>query len=186
MSLEAPKPEHNWYTKARSRLWVGSRKNLSAVPPLALIGGTFFYAGLSPFASGTVGSAVASLLYFLIPALQSNFALIVASLVVLWFGTVSADIIEKKLGESDPSIVVADEVLGQWMTYLTLWYAGDPAFIIIGFFMFRAFDIFKLWPASIFERKHGGLMVMLDDAAAAVYANIAAHLLTFLFHRFVM
>ncbi len=53
---------------------------------------------------------------------------------------------------------------------------------MVGFALFRLFDIVKLFPASVIDsRMPGGLGVMLDDLAAAVYANIAlrfvAHLL---------
>ena len=46
-----------------------------------------------------------------------------------------------------------------------------------GFILFRIFDITKLPPARQFERFPGGLGIMADDVAAAIYANLAMHLL---------
>ena len=44
------------------------------------------------------------------------------------------------------------------------------------FFIFRVFDVIKPYPANRFERFHGGVGVMADDAMAAVYANLALRL----------
>lgn len=44
--------------------------------------------------------------------------------------------------------------------------------IIIGFILFRFFDVVKPFPAKNFQKIHGGFGVMLDDIVAAVYANI--------------
>jgi phosphatidylglycerophosphatase A len=57
-------------------------------------------------------------------------------------------------------------------------YKGDIVFIISAFILFRFFDILKPYPARIFERSSGGVAAMLDDAVAGIYANLAAHLLT--------
>ena len=76
---------------------------------------------------------------------------------------------EKTYGH-DPSIVTIDEVLGIWISLLLL----QKSFIIItaAFFLFRAFDIFKPWPARVFDRKQGGWNIMLDDVVAGLYTNI--------------
>ncbi|HYM34605.1 MAG TPA: phosphatidylglycerophosphatase A, partial [Steroidobacteraceae bacterium] len=118
-------------------------------------------------------------LYYFITPLQSLWVLGVCCIVVLVIGTVAADVIALKLGEHDPSVVVIDEVLGQWIACFTWVYKGDLTYVIIAFIAFRAFDIFKTYPASIFEKREGGSAVMLDDAVAGVYANIIAHLTMF-------
>ena len=43
---------------------------------------------------------------------------------------------------------------------------------LVGFLLFRVFDVIKPYPANRLERLHGGLGVMADDAMAAVYANL--------------
>jgi phosphatidylglycerophosphatase A len=164
--------------KARSRLWVTPAAKIKRVPMIPLFIGTFGFLGLSPVASGTVGSAAGALLYYYIPFLQNNIALGICSLAILIIGTVATDVIELILGEHDPGIVVIDEVLGQWVSLISIWFNGDVVFIIAAFIFFRFFDVIKLYPASIFEKRLGGSSVMLDDVVAGVYANISAHLIT--------
>jgi phosphatidylglycerophosphatase A len=177
----------DWVAKARSRFYVKKRAQLSAVPTVPLLVSTFFYVGLSPVASGTVGSLVAALIYLLLPALHNVIALIIAIIVVLFAGIWSSSIVENRLKIQDPGVIVIDEVLGQWIALVTIGYAGDPIYVVLAFLAFRFFDIVKMWPARVFERMHGGVGVMLDDAVAGVYAWIAAHLVMYgyltLFHR---
>jgi phosphatidylglycerophosphatase A len=180
-------PEHtskerlDWFAKARSRLWANAGPDLKAIPPVPLLAGTFFYCGLSPFASGTVGSLAAAILYYVFPALQNPITLAIAIVFVLIIGAWSAGVIERSTGIQDPGIVVIDEVLGQWITYLTLSHVmmGKLSFVITGFLLFRLFDIIKPPPARYFEKQHGGMGVMLDDAVAGIYANIVTHLVLF-------
>ena len=169
----------NWLAKARSRAFVKNRVDLAGVPVVPLTIATFFFTGLSPVASGTVGSLVAALLYWLVTPLQHWAVLAVAIVIVLVVGVWSSSIVERAMNVQDPGIIVIDEVLGQWIALFSLSYAGNPAFIILAFLAFRFFDIVKIWPARYFERMHGGTGVMLDDAVAGVYANIAAHLAMF-------
>ncbi len=174
--MGSPNSSFEWFTKARSRLWVKDRRDLSAIPRLPLIVGTFFFTGLSPVSSGTVGSFAAAIVYLALPSLQNPVALLIGCAVVLFAGIWSGGIIERILGIPDPGIVVIDEVLGQWVALLTLSYAGDLRFVALAFFFFRAFDILKPQPARYFERKPGGTGIMLDDAVAGIYANILAHI----------
>lgn len=162
--------------KARTRLWKPITSKMKDVPKWALIIGSFGYAGLSPVSSGTVGSAVAALLYYFITPLQHLGMLSVLCFIIFVAGVVATDVIALKLGEHDPSVVVIDEVLGQWLALFTWTYVGNPLYVVIAFFAFRFFDIFKIYPASVFEKRQGGSAVMLDDAVAGIYANIAAHL----------
>ncbi|HWF44708.1 MAG TPA: phosphatidylglycerophosphatase A [Candidatus Kapabacteria bacterium] len=176
----------DWFQKARSRLWSKKQPNLRAVRPLPLLIGTFFYAGLSPFASGTVGSLVAAALYYFIPDLQHPLTLLIACVVVLVAGVWSGGIIERQLNVQDPGIVVIDEVLGQWVAILcyvllSVLIGGSEELntdeIVLAFLFFRIFDIIKLPPARYFERRHGGLGIMLDDVVAGLYAAITLFIL---------
>ncbi len=166
----------DWLRKARSRVWSKRPQNLNRVPPLALLTGTFFYTGLSPAGSGTVGSIAAAALYYFIPGLQNPVALSIACVIVLMLGIWSGGVVERALNVQDPGIVVIDEVLGQWMALLTIKYAGNLPYVLWALLFFRVFDVLKPWPARYFERKSGGTGIMLDDAVAGAYAWIAAHL----------
>src|ERR1051325_1316306 len=171
--------------KARSRIWAVSKVTYKHVPVWALFIGTVSFFGFSPVASGTVGSAIGAIAYYYIPLLQNNWVLLLSSLVIFVAGMIATDIIQLKTGEHDPGIVVIDEVLGQWVSLFSLWYIGDPVFVIAAFIFFRLFDILKIYPASIFENRYGGTSVMLDDVVAGVYANISAHAVTWLIKSFI-
>jgi phosphatidylglycerophosphatase A len=71
-----------------------------------------------------------------------------------------------------------DEVVGMLITlaFIPVGLSGALA----GFVLFRLFDVFKPYPAGRFEKLHGGLGVMADDAMAAVYANLCLRLVMWL------
>jgi phosphatidylglycerophosphatase A len=177
----ATQAKFDWANKARSRLWSPSR-GISSVPKFALLIGTFFYFGLSPVASGTVGSFVAAVLYFFIPGLQNIIILIFAGIVPVYIaGVWSGGVVERALGTKDPGIVVIDEVFGQWIALaFGFGYGPDLRFIALAFVFFRIFDVLKPPPARYFELKPGGTGIMLDDGIAGIYAGIAARLFMYL------
>ncbi|MGE5865792.1 MAG: phosphatidylglycerophosphatase A [Rhizobacter sp.] len=76
----------------------------------------------------------------------------------------------------DPGVI--DEVVGM---LVTLWLLPATwAIAVLGFLIFRVFDVIKPWPAGRLESLHGGLGMMADDVMAAIYANLSLHLLVFL------
>jgi phosphatidylglycerophosphatase A len=171
------KKEHvHWLKKARSRAWSKPKLDLSPLPLWALLAGTFFAAGLFPVASGTFASALAAAIVHFVPQLQSAWPLLLVSVLYLFIGIAASSVIEEKMHLDDPSMIVADEVVGQWIALIP-WttYAGIPH-AIIAFVAFRFFDIVKVWPASVLERQKGGAGVMLDDVIAGIYANIVTNL----------
>ena len=75
--------------------------------------------------------------------------------------------------------MVIDEVAGQWLTLVVV--PPDLFYYGLGFLLFRIFDIVKPWPAGALDRHvKGGLGIMLDDIAAAIYAGACLILLQFL------
>ncbi len=84
---------------------------------------------------------------------------------------------EKAYGH-DPSRVVIDEVVGMWIALLFL--PKRLILVAIGFVVFRFLDILKPFPASYFDRKNGGMSIMLDDVICGVYTNIAIQLYLYL------
>lgn len=76
----------------------------------------------------------------------------------------------KLTGIKDPRIVVIDEVVGQFITFLFVPASVGWWIIPVGFFAFRLFDIWKLFPADKLEFLPDGLGVMTDDVMAGFYA----------------
>ncbi len=141
---------------------------------LAVLLATVGYCGYFPIAPGTVGSAAGLIVYALVWWTQSpvlEVGLIVGLFAVgVWAGTVA----ERYFGGIDPGPIVLDEVVGMLITlaFIPVGLSGALA----GFVLFRIFDVIKPFPAGRFERLHGGLGVMADDAMAAVYANLSLRL----------
>ncbi len=142
-----------------------------------------FGSGLSPFAPGTAGSAVAVLGFWISGTaswpLWAHLA-VVAGLFAL--GILASDWVCRALVTEDASAIVIDEWVGQWLTLGvgaifwpfargTLWEIG---FLAVGFVFFRVVDILKPWPANWADRSvGGGFGAMLDDLLAAIYSALA-------------
>jgi phosphatidylglycerophosphatase A len=144
------------------------------VTRLAVFIATVGYCGYFPIAPGTVGSAAGLGFYLLVwwaqsPLFEAGLILLLFA-VGVWAGTTS----ERYFGGIDPGPIVLDEVVGMLITlaFIPVGIAGA----LIGFFLFRLFDVLKPFPAGRFEKLHGGLGVMADDAMAAIYANIVLRL----------
>jgi phosphatidylglycerophosphatase A len=127
-------------------------------------------AGYSPFAPGTVGSAVGLALWFALPNILwiQVTAIVLASVAGSWAGSVA----ETHFGKKDPGHVVIDEVAGMMVTVLLV---PIPGFVwpLVAFLLFRAADIVKPYPANRLEGLPSGIGIMADDLMAGVYANVA-------------
>ncbi|WP_257387700.1 phosphatidylglycerophosphatase A family protein [Tahibacter caeni] len=127
-----------------------------------------FGAGLSPLAPGTAGSAVALLPYLWLRELPF-WAYLVVVLAVFALGVWTSRVLVARLRVEDPGCIVVDEFVGQW---LALAFAPPGwMWILVGFLLFRLFDVAKPWPVSWADREvGGGFGVMLDDALAGLLA----------------
>ena len=135
---------------------------------------TVGYCGYFPVAPGTVGSLAGLVVYLLVWWSQSH--VVEVGLIVLLFaaGVWAGTTAERYFGGIDPGLIVIDEVVGMLITLAFIPVGLSGA--IAGFVLFRIFDVIKPFPAGRFERLHGGLGVMADDAMAAVYANLTLRL----------
>jgi phosphatidylglycerophosphatase A len=97
-------------------------------------------------------------------------------LLFLVIGFWAGSIVEKEQGK-DPGIIVIDEMVGQWCALLFLPFT-IPIFIA-SFFLFRAFDIIKPFPARKSEDLKGGAGIMIDDIIAGIYANIILQIIVY-------
>ncbi len=142
-------------------------------PPVLLASG--FGAGLAPVAPGTAGSLVGVLIY--IPMADLPIPLYLAVVLVLAIaGVWLCDRAGRRLGVTDHPGIVWDEIVG-----LLIALTGSPwswQGTLLGFVLFRLFDILKPWPIGRIDRGvAGGLGVMLDDVVAGLYALASLQIL---------
>jgi len=133
---------------------------------------TFFYLGNMPVAPGTLASFAGMLLA--ITFSSSTPIYIIATLGVIFLGFQVSGQMEKILKKKDPSCVVIDEVAGILIAFFAL--PLSPAILIVTFFLFRAFDMFKIYPVNKFEAMEGSTGIMMDDLVAGVYTNLVMQL----------
>jgi len=153
---------------------------------------TTFGVGYIPGAPGTYGSAVGVVIYlagyWLYPYLGISifhmagrtlssdaimWATVGVSLTLLcllgvWASGRTAPI----FGRKDPSQAVVDEVMGQLITFCFVPLSVTWPFILLGFLLFRFFDIVKPFPIRTLEMLPGGLGICADDIIAGVYAGV--------------
>lgn len=133
--------------------------------------------GYAPVASGTAGSLVALPFLPSLAVLRDGSALGYAALVValVVLAVWAAGEAERAIGGHDHSTIVIDEVAGMVLSGAFLpptWLAAGVAFVF-----FRVFDVWKPFPASVFDaRVRGGLGVVGDDLVAGVYAGLGTRL----------
>lgn len=177
--------EHSPFADKRG----GSRTLAGPADWIAFFIATGFGAGLIPLGPGTWGSVLGVLIaYGLIAELQQNpiqlqNSLLFVSLFLAFIGFWAGTRAEKIFNRKDAGQVVIDEVCGQVMSYafiapyLTRLGSQWRWWMIAGFLLFRAFDIFKPYPINKLQDLPGGVGVMMDDVLAGVYAAAALSLI---------
>ncbi len=145
---------------------------------------TGLFSGYSPVAPGTAGTVVAIPLYLLFVR-TGWIPYVFVSLILFFFGIQSATKVEKVTQKQDPKIVVIDEIVGYLVTMFLLPQQGVFALFgfqlpkqwvlpVLGFFVFRVFDIVKPYPAWKLDENPNlqGFGIMIDDVFAGIYSNI--------------
>ena len=126
--------------------------------------------GAVRYAPGTFGTLVAIPFYLFLRHLPAPLYLLI-TLITFVIGIALCDITAKAFGLHDHPAIVWDEIVGFW---LTMWLAPahlNVLWVILGFALFRLFDIWKPWPIGWLDKKvHGGFGIMLDDLVAAIFA----------------
>ncbi|MDE2234823.1 MAG: phosphatidylglycerophosphatase A [Gammaproteobacteria bacterium] len=137
-----------------------------------------FGSGLLPKAPGTAGTVVGVLVYLLLLPLP-HWAYWLATLLLFAAGIYICGYSAAALGAKDPGAVNWDEIVG-YLCSMGFAPRGWP-WVILGFVLFRGFDILKPWPIRWFDRKfHGGLGIMLDDVVAAVPCAVIIYIVALL------
>jgi phosphatidylglycerophosphatase A len=164
---------------------------------IAVFIATGFGVGLIPFASGTWGSIVGWLIaYGLVKTFSSDAlllqnALIIAGVISAAVGIWASNRAERIFDRKDAGQIVIDEVCGQIISFVFLapylarlgpQWRGSQLFLwmVVGFGLFRTFDIFKPYPINRLQDLTGGIGVMIDDVFAGIYAAVLLSLMLML------
>lgn len=138
-----------------------------------------FGSGLSPVIPGTMGTLAAVPFYLLLVQLPwfGYAALVIAAMI---WGNYLCGYAAKKLGVHDHSGIVWDEFVGLWITLFLIPLSWQN--VLLGFALFRFFDMVKPWPISwVDKHAKGGFGIMVDDviAGAAAWLCLQAWLVYF-------
>jgi phosphatidylglycerophosphatase A len=147
---------------------------------------TFFGAGLSPKAPGTVGSLASlpvgiAVIYY--AGIETLFTLTLAITII---GIFEVNKYEQATGIHDHQQIVIDETAGMWLSLMIAYSTASAmnypyAEILAIVFSFGAFRLFDIWKPStigwIDRELKGGLGVMLDDVLAGIAGGLLSALL---------
>lgn len=157
---------HHASTRPRAPLW-------------AKLTATFFGAGFMHPGPGTWGSAATVVLWWVVSRwtpvwAQPATAAMLAALAVA-IGIPAATHMSRATGLKDPQFVVIDEVAGQLIAFIAVPVSWKS--LLLGFILFRGFDIVKPWPLRWLERLPEGSGIVIDDVGAGLYALAAMQLM---------
>lgn len=135
---------------------------------------SFFGVGFFPLAPGTVTSLIVVLLYrFFLWRISWPFYILLFFISFL-VGTLASSDYSSQLNEKDPRKIVVDEACGQLLVLFLVPRSWVP--LLLGFFLFRFFDIVKIYPIKKVEALSRGWGIMADDIIAAIYSGLILHL----------
>lgn len=134
-----------------------------------------FGSGLAPRAPGTFGTLAAIPVYLLVAGLPLV-AYLLLTLLACVAGIWICDRAARDFGVHDHPAIVWDEIAGFLVTMIAA--PAGVLWIVLGFLLFRFFDILKPWPIGWLDRRvDGGLGIMLDDIVAGVFAAVVLQVL---------
>jgi len=141
-----------------------------------------WYATLGPIgyfpASGTAASAATLMLLWLLPSTSSwLFFAIIGLCYSLAYCCIQKNLVFYK--HEDPSEIVIDELIGTLITFCAL--PLTPLTLILGFILFRFFDISKFGPVGWMEKVPGASGILLDDLVAGLLSNLVLRLIVHLY-----
>ncbi len=139
---------------------------------------TGFYVGNIPLAPGTFGSLLGLPLCFFLTGIPMPAAILAGLLFIglaVWIADHAAQVLKRK----DPGCIVIDEIAGLVVTLIGVPFQMTT--VIIGFVLFRFFDILKPYPIRMIDRRlSGGFGIVADDVVAGIFANITIRILILL------
>ncbi|EOR92864.1 Phosphatidylglycerophosphatase A [Arcticibacter svalbardensis MN12-7] len=101
---------------------------------------------------------------------------VLIALIIFAVGWYTAEKMEPLWGKDNYRIVI-DEIAGMYVTMLFVPLSFKT--LVVGFLLFRLFDITKPFYIRRLEKLPGGLGVMMDDVLAGIYANLILQIALF-------
>ena len=136
---------------------------------------TFFNVGKLP-ASGTFASIITVFIYYFVISFFSNIVFIFIFIIITIYSLFFLKYILNKFDNKDPKEIVIDEFIGQSIPLLIC--GNNVVHILISFIIFRIFDIYKIFPANIFDKKMVGTIGIIgDDVIAGLYTLAIIYLI---------
>ena len=169
-------PRRRRYKNMRGK--IDTVSNTSRAPLWAKLAATFLGVGLLRPGPGTWASAATVLVWWLASsAINSHWQPAAAALLAgaaILVGVPAATRMCRATGLKDPQFVVIDEVAGQLIALIAVPVSWKS--MLLGFILFRGFDIVKPPPVRQLEHLSDGIGIVLDDVAAGFYALIIMQL----------
>ncbi len=133
--------------------------------------------GFLPYMPGTFGTLLGVLIYCL-----NNYYFSISPSIILIISFIMGIYIcgrtAKDINHHDHPGIVFDEVVGYFVTMLYIKF--NTLNVVLGFILFRIFDIVKPWPINYIDKKvSGGFGIIIDDILAGIYANLVLRLILF-------
>ena len=162
-------------------------QRLSFLQWIRKAGASLLFIGYFPYAPGTIGAAITIVaLWFVNDKAQFLFA--PSNIVWFWvamFGVIAISTFlssksKEIFGVHDAPQIIVDEVAGQFITFFMVPISFHT--LVLGFLLFRFFDIVKPYPVFAMEEIEDGLGVVMDDVAAGVMSNISLMVILAAYH----
>ena len=149
---------------------------------------SLFYSGYIKFFPGTFGTIISIIILY--PFLKLNFVsmnfFICFFLLIFIFSLFFINKFSYYSNSHDSSVIVIDEFLGIYLIFIFydfIYFLNDLFTIVLIFIFFRFFDILKVFPANLIDKKiQNSLGVLLDDLVASIYTIIILILLNVYFY----
>lgn len=156
-------------------------QNLNKIDKAALVFLSFFGTGYAPKAPGTFGSLATIPLIYLLHLCEIHFWILVLLIVCLTVvASLVAERIQSKMDIHDPGWIVIDEVIGMLVTWTFIYPSFNLMSIGALFLFFRFFDIIKIYPANVLDKKmKNGAGTIIDDVVSGLYAGVVLYTLNY-------
>ena len=144
---------------------------------------SIFFVGYIKFASGTWGSLAALLILFPIVKFSplSFSGLIIIFIILFFISNLCINYFSNFTNSKDSKHIVIDELLGIFsilIFYDLIFIYNDFITLVLIFFIFRLFDIIKIFPANYIDKNlKNGYGVIMDDIVAGTYTILTLMIL---------